>query len=183
MSQLPLGEGPAVSKAVSRSSPWAWRQGIKASPGAALPPRRAGREVRKEVFYSWGQGGKTPGCVWLQLFWARGAEAAPGGGPEPSALGAPSNAFSIPFSGGGCWRGKHLSQTLFLPPWVKRWQPREESEPGDHLAQGCCSRHGTSGPPGHLLQGPLKGATLPPTAASFPSSQTGDQELPVLAKM
>lgn len=75
MSQLPLGEGPAVSKAVSRSSPWAWRRGIKASPGAALPPRRAGREVRKEVFYSWGQGGKTPGCVWLQLFWARGGAA------------------------------------------------------------------------------------------------------------
>lgn len=38
------------------------------SQGTALPPHKAGKEVRKgEVFYSWGQEGETPNCVWLQL--------------------------------------------------------------------------------------------------------------------
>lgn len=97
------GDGATAEDPLSRNGPRPRRRGTEGQ-GTALPPHKAGKEVRKgEVFYSWGQGGKT-----LSLYGFSSDQRQVGSfgkeqGTEGEAVAAPGRAQSPePGAGGPC---------------------------------------------------------------------------------
>lgn len=78
------GDGAMAEDTLSRNGPGPWRRGVKGlSQGTALPPHKAGKEVRKgEVFTPGAEGGQnTQSCMASaltrgigELFWGRAGD-------------------------------------------------------------------------------------------------------------